>query len=60
VTQRVTIRTLVLMLELLAAVVGFQCVTAARPAKADALWLAGNGLVAVPSPAEPGTATLEP
>jgi hypothetical protein len=47
--QRVSMRTLVLMLELLAAVVGFQCITVARPAKADAVWLAGNcGAVAAP------------
>lgn len=38
--QRVSMRTLVLMLELLVAVVAFQY-TAARPAKADAVWLAG-------------------
>jgi hypothetical protein len=44
--QRVSMRTLVLMLELLVAVVAFQY-TAARPAKADAVWLAGT-CVAVP------------
>ena len=38
--QRVSIRTLVLMLELLAAVVGLQIVATARPARADAVWLA--------------------
>lgn len=49
--QRVSLRTLVLVLELLAAVVGFQCVTAARPAKADAIWLAGNGSTVAQPPA---------
>jgi hypothetical protein len=49
--QRVSIRTLVLVLELLAAVVGFQCVTAARPAQAGAVWLAGNGSAVAQSPA---------
>jgi len=42
--QRVSIRTLVLVLELLAAVVGFQYLATARPAKADAVWLAGDSL----------------
>jgi hypothetical protein len=60
VTPRVSVRTLVLMLELLAAVVGFQCVTAARPAKADAVWLAGDALVVAPSPAEPPAAAPGP
>ena len=50
-TQRVSIRTLVLMLELLAAVVGFQY-TAARPAKADAVWLAGDCRTVPPSAVE--------
>jgi len=58
--QKVTLRTLALLLELLAAVVAFQCVTAVRTAKADAVWLAGNapGLVLplVDTPAaEPAT-----
>jgi hypothetical protein len=43
--QRVSLRTLVLMLELLAAVVGFQYVMAARPAKADAIWLGCDRIV---------------
>jgi hypothetical protein len=42
--QRVSIRTLVLMLELLVAVVGFQRVTATRPLKADAVWVAREGI----------------
>jgi hypothetical protein len=49
--QQVSIRTLVLMLELLAAVVGFQCVTAVRPAPADAVWLAGHCSALIPPPA---------
>lgn len=38
--QRVSIRTLVLMLELLVAVVALQYVTLVKPARADAVWLA--------------------
>jgi hypothetical protein len=48
--QRVSLRTLVLMLELLAAVVGLQIAAAARPAKAGAVWLAGDCRVAAPAP----------
>ena len=49
--QRVSIRTLVLMVELLAAVVGFQYVMAARPVKADAIWLARDRIVLAQPPA---------
>lgn len=52
--QRVSIRTLVLMLELLTAVVGFQLVTAARTVPADAVWLAGKNIAIVP-PTAPAT-----
>jgi hypothetical protein len=38
--QRVSLRTLILMLELLVAVVAFQYRNMAHPAKADAVWLA--------------------
>jgi hypothetical protein len=44
---------LVLLLELLAAVVGFQCIAAARPAKADAVWLAGACIAGPSSVGEP-------
>jgi hypothetical protein len=40
---RVSLRTLILMLELLAAVVALQYLTTARPAHAHALWRAGDG-----------------
>jgi hypothetical protein len=39
------------MLELLAAVVGFQYVMAARPAKADAIWMAGDCIAVAQPPA---------
>ena len=42
VTPRVSLRTLVLMLELLVAVVAFQQVTMAEPIQARAIWLAGD------------------
>jgi hypothetical protein len=42
VIQRVSTRTLVLALELLAAVVAFQYRAATHAAKADTVWLAGN------------------
>ncbi len=59
-TPRVSIRTLVLLLELLAAVVGFQCVAAARPAKADTVWLAGDCLAVAQPLAEPSADTVTP
>jgi len=40
--QRVSIRTLALMVELLIAVAAHQYLTTFRPVKADAIWLAGN------------------
>ena len=49
--QRVSLRTLILMVELLVAIVALQYVALAKPAKADAIWLAGDGLVAAPAPA---------
>ena len=49
-TPRVSIRTLVLVLELLAAVVGFQWVTAARLAKPDAVWLSNPAALAPVQP----------
>ena len=44
--QRVSIRTLVLMLELLVAVVALQYVTLVKPARADAVWLARDCVAA--------------
>ena len=51
---RVSLRTLVLMLELLVAVLALQYVAMAQPAKADAVWVAADGLV--PISASPATA----
>ena len=42
--KRVSIRTLVLMLELLVAVVSFQYLAIIRQPKPDAIWLANEGL----------------
>jgi hypothetical protein len=39
---RVSLRTLILMLELLVAVVAWQSLTMAKPARADALWVAAD------------------
>ena len=71
--QRVSVRTLVLMLELLLAVVAWQYLTVAKPAKADAIWLAGDCHTAssiqarvvdpaatAPAPATAGEGTSEP
>lgn len=46
--QRVSMRTLILMLELLVAVVALQYLTMAQPVKADVVWLATD-FVAPPS-----------
>ncbi len=40
--QRVSLRTLILMLELLVAVVALQYLTVANPAKANVIWLAAD------------------
>ncbi len=50
--QRVSIRTLALMVELLLAVVAVQCLPAAKPVKAGAVWLAGNSTGDVSTPSE--------
>jgi hypothetical protein len=51
--QRVSLRTLVLLLELLVAVSALQYLAVVRPARTTAVWLAGNDLVAAPAgPAE--------
>jgi len=49
---RVSLRTLILMLELLAAVVSLQYIVATGSAKADAIWLAGDGIAVAQPPAE--------
>ena len=46
--QRVSVRTLVLLLELLAFVLAYQCHNEAPPAKADVVWLAEEPLAPPP------------
>ncbi|OHB63755.1 MAG: hypothetical protein A2Y76_05955 [Planctomycetes bacterium RBG_13_60_9] len=48
--QRVSVRTLVLMMELLIAVVAFQYLVMVRPVQADAIWLAGNTIATMQTP----------
>ena len=50
--SRVSLRTLVLMLELLVAVVALQYLTMAKPVKADAVWLAADFVAAPSAPAD--------
>jgi hypothetical protein len=58
--SRVSMRTLVLMLELLVAVVAFQYLAAVRPAKADAIWLAGDCITLAQPAVEPAGGTIAP
>ncbi len=51
-TPRVSLRTLILMLELLAAVVALQYVAVGRSACAGAVWLAPQGPPALSAPAQ--------
>jgi hypothetical protein len=48
--QKVSLRTLVLMLELLLAVVALQYMVMAKPARASVVWLAGDGLASAAAP----------
>lgn len=48
--QKVSVRTLALMVELLLAVVALQYIALAGTVKADAVWLAGDGIVPVSTP----------
>jgi hypothetical protein len=57
--QRLSVRTLVLMVELLVAVMAFQY-TAGRPVKADAVWLAGDCIAVTQSAAGQADATTVP
>lgn len=57
--QRVTIRTLALMVELLLGVVALQCLPQAKPPRADAVWLAGNSTADMPAPSEVNDCTIE-
>ncbi len=70
-TPRVSWRTLVLMLELLVAIVAFQYLTMAQPARATAIWLAGGCHTAssmqqctadpaAPAPVTTGEGTTQP
>ncbi len=49
---RVTLRTLILMLELLIAVVALQYLVAIKPARAGAVWLANDRPATMTAPAE--------
>ena len=51
--QRVSLRTLVLMVELLVAVVAIQYIAVVSPPRTDAVWLARDGLVPLAAPSEP-------
>ncbi len=51
--QRTTVRTLVLLLELFAAVVSLQYLAAMKPARAGAVWLAGNCTASPPAATQP-------
>ncbi len=49
--SRVSLRTLILMVELLVALVAFQYLTLVKPVRADAVWLAGNAFAPPSAPA---------
>ena len=57
---QVSMRTLVLVLELLMAVVAFQYMAAIRTAKADAIWLARDGIAVTQPSVEPVNDTTAP
>ncbi len=48
--KRVSIRTLALLVELLIAVIVYQCITVPAPPRAGAVWLAGENVCAAPAP----------
>lgn len=54
--RRVSVRTLVLLMELLAFVVAYQCLDWTKPAKADVIWLAADVVEA--GEAEPESAGM--
>jgi hypothetical protein len=58
--SRVSLRTLVLLVELLVAVVAFQYLAAVRTAKADAIWLAGDCIALTQPAVEPAGDTTAP
>jgi len=49
--SRVSVRTLILMLELLVAVAALQYLTLAKPVQADAVWLATDSIAQPSAPA---------
>jgi len=57
--ERTSLRTLVLLLELLTAVVSLQYIVGIRSARAGAVWLAGDRAVSLPAPAEVNDCTVE-
>ncbi len=59
-TPRVSLRTLILTLELLVAVVALQYVAASRPAQASAIWLANDRPATLSAPAEAGANPIAP
>jgi len=56
--QRTSLRTLVLMLELFAAVASLQYLAGIRPAKASAVWLAGDCATSPMAPARDANDTI--
>ncbi len=57
---RVSLRTLLLMLELLVAVVALQYLTTLRPAQAGAVWLANDRPATMSAPAEASADLIAP
>jgi hypothetical protein len=49
--SRVSVRTLILLVELLVALVAFQYLTPAKPVAPDAVWLATDGIAQPSAPA---------
>ncbi len=57
---RVSLRTLILMLELLVAVIALQYLTALRPTKPGAVWLADDRPATMSAPAEASADLIAP
>ncbi len=57
---RVSLRTLILMLELLIAVVALQYLVAIKPARAGAIWLANDRPATMSAPAEASADLIAP
>lgn len=56
--QKTSLRTLVLLLELFIAVVSVQYLGTIKPARASAVWLAGNGPTDLSAPTQDANDTL--